>query len=331
MFVFGIVIYSMSWRPDAHILPHTMEAPDFAPPPLHPPPLLTDKQLFLLAQHGHLQFQLSPSLYVLYEQLSAASASFFRQPTHRKIQEYPAADRSGTGYTNIEDEKEYITFHHATRPDPHLLEQLTGQVWQQTSTLLYRVLADLARAMGLAYEPWDSVLDGCLSMPPSSDESTPTQLRTFNYSPNSGIAEAHTDLGLLTLCVGFGKGLQVHNQGSRFPKAAQWIDVEGPTLLVGQVLRTMTGNRVRAGLHRVVGNPAGRQSIVFALRPSLRHDHTDLALFGGEGTLNMSELWAKIRSSRYSVNAQKKVRAEQKEHMRPKKGRWKSIWRRHDR
>ncbi len=310
--------------------PNTMEAPDFAPPPLHPPPLLTDKQLFLLTRQGHLHLQLSPSLRVLYEQLSAASASFFGQPTHVKIQEYPAANPSETGYTNIGGEKEYITFHQATRPDHHPLEQLTGQVWQQTSTLLYRVLADLARAMGLAYGSWDSVLDGCLSMPPSRDEATPTQLRTFNYSPNSGTAEAHTDLGLLTLCVGFGKGLQVLNQDSYFPKSAQWIDVEGPTLFVGQVLRTMTGNRLRAGLHRVVGNPAGRQSIVFALRPSLRHDHTDLALFGGEGTLNMSELWAEIRSSRYSVNARKKVRAEQKEHVRAKKGRWKSIWRPHD-
>ncbi len=236
-----------------------------------------------------------------------------------KIQYRPAANLTETGYTNIEGEKEYISFHHAIRPDPDPLEKLARQVWQQTSALLYRVLADLAHAMGLTFGAWDSILDGCFSMPPSSEEATPTLLRTFKYIPDSGTAEKHTDLGLLTLCVGLGRGLQVLVQGSDGSTSAQWIDVEGPTLIVGQVLRTMSGNRLRAGLHRVVANPAGRQSIVFALRPSLKHDQTNLALFGGEGTLSMKALWAEIRSSRFNVNAQKQIRAEQKEHMRAKR------------
>lgn len=273
-----------------------------------------------MAQQGHLQLQLPPSLLVLYEQLAAASTSFFEQPPHVKLQDYPPVSATQTGYTSIEGEKEYITFRYVTRPGSDPLEILARQVWQETSTLLYRVLADLARAMGLTYGSWDSILDGCFSMPPRRDEATQTQLRTFRYFPDSGTAEAHADLGLLTLCVGLGKGLQVLDQGSNFPKSAEWIDVEGPTLLVGQVLRTLAGNRLRAGLHRVVGNPAGRQSIVFALRPSLRHDQTNLALFGGEGIVSMSELWAEIRGSKFSVNARRKVRAAQKEHLEAKRG-----------
>ena len=298
---------------------NAMETPDFLPPPSYPPPLLTDEQLIFLSQQGHLQFQLPPSLRVLYGQLATASASFFKQPLHVKVQDYPIADLTEKGYTCIEGEKEYISFRYTTRPDSDYLEQLARQVWQQTSILLYRVLVDLTRALGLAYGVWDTVLDGSLSMPLSRETATPTLLRTFRYFPDSGTAEKHTDLGLLTLCFGYGRGLQVLLLGNDGPESAQWVDVQGPTILVGQVLRTLSRNRLRAGLHRVVGNPAGRQSIVFALRPSLRHDQTDLAEFGGEGTLSMSELWADIRGSRFNVNAQKQIRAEQKEHMRAKR------------
>ena len=297
-----------------------MEVPDFTPPPPQPPPLLTDEQLVFLAQQGHLQLQLPPSLLVLYERLAAASAAFFKQASHIKVQDYPVADLTEKGYSWIEGEKEYITFRYATRPNSDKLEQLARQVWQQTSTLLYRVLEDLAREMGLAYGVWDSILDGCFSMPSSREEATPTLLRTFQYFPNSGTAEKHTDLGLLTLCVGLGKGLQVLLKGPDDPASAEWVDVQGPTILVGQVLRTLSGNRLRAGLHRVVGNPYGRQSIVFALRPSLKYDQTNLAAFGGEGFLSMSELWNKIRGSRFNVNAQKHIRAEQKDCMLAKRG-----------
>ena len=298
----------------------TMEASRFVPPPPQPPPLLTDEQILFLSQQGHLQLQLPPSLLVLYEQLATASTSFFNQPLHVKTQDYPADDLTEKGYTWIEGEKEYITFRYNTRPDSDKLEQLAGQVWQQTSTLLYRILEDLARAMGLTYGLWDSILDGCFSMPLSRAEATPTLLRTFRYLPNSGTAEHHTDLGLLTVCVGLGKGLQVLLRGPDGPDSAKWVDARGPIIFIGQVLRTLSRNRLRAGLHRVVGNPAGRQSIVFALRPSLRHDRTNLAAFGGEGILSMSKLWTEIRGSRFNVNAQKQIRAEQKEQMRTKQG-----------
>ena len=297
-----------------------METTDFALPPPEPPPLISDEQIISLSFQGHLHLQLPPSLLILYQEFATASATLFERSLQLKYRDYPSANRTDNGYTYIEGEKQYITFRFATKAHPDRLEQLAGRVWQESSALLHRVLVDLARGMGLAYGGWDPILDGCLSMPTNMEDATPTQMRTFQYSPNSGIAEMHSDLGLLTLCVGFGKGLQVLVREKDVPNSARWVDVEGPTLFIGQVLRTLSGKRLRAGLHRVVANPAGRQSIVFALRPSLRHDHTDLTLCGGEGTRSMSQLWAEIRGSKFSVNAERKLREEQKEHILSRNG-----------
>lgn len=221
-----------------------METLDSAPPP-HTPPLLTDEQITVLAHQGHLEFRLPHSLLVLYERFVTASARFFEQPSDVKTEEYPAADFSTIGYVHVKDEKEYISFHHATRPEYDQVEHLARQVWQQTATLLHRALEDLARGMGLPYGAWDMVLDGCLCMPSSSEEATPTLLRSFHYFPNPGMAEKHSDLGLLTLCFGLGNGLQVLARGEDGPKSLRWMHVEGPTLLIGQILRTMSGNRLR--------------------------------------------------------------------------------------
>lgn len=296
-----------------------LDTEDLAPPPPEPPPLLSDEQLIFLSNHGHLQFRLSPSLLILYEHLAAARAAVFEQSSQIKNHDYPATDLTETGYVHVEGGKEYISFRFAMRSGSDSLELLAQRVWQETCALLHRALVDIARGMGLAYEAWDRIISGCLSMPPIREETTSTLLRTFRYVANSDTAEAHSNLELLTLCVGFGKGLQVLFHDRKIFTSAQWIDVKGPTLLIDQVLRTLSEKRLRAGLHRVTVNSADRQSIVFALRPSLRHDHIDLTLYGDEGSLSMSKLWAEIRGSRFNVNAQKNIRVEQKEHMRLKK------------
>ncbi|KAI9808408.1 MAG: hypothetical protein M1827_007467 [Pycnora praestabilis] len=293
-----------------------MATPYFAPPS-NPPPLLTDSQVLAFAQQGHLPVQLSPLLTNLYNALSVDSATFFDQPLDTKIARYPAADRTELGYNSVEDEKEYLSLRCRTSVDPDPIETVAAEVWQATAAMLHRVLGDLARAMDITHEAWDPMLDGCLSMPPSAKESTPTLLRIFRYLPDSGTADKHTDTGLLTLCVGTGRGLQVL-QTTGDDRNGQWLDAEGPTLLAGKALQVLSGNRVRAGVHRVVGNPAGRSSAVFPLRPSLRNKEIDLALFGGQGTLNVPEMWSKIKSSRYNVNAAKGVREEQKQSLMSK-------------
>lgn len=286
----------------------------FAAPP-GPPPLLSDAQIVSLATQGHLLLPLPPDLTAGYEELFNLASDFFSQPDTAKSSLYPNSHGLELGYTHVVGEKEYLTLRNALHPDANL-EKVATRVWHDTAALLHRVLADVARGLALSGsgQIWETLLDGCLDLPSSEKDATPTILRLFQYAPNSGLAEKHTDIGLLTLCVTQGSGLQVlvHEETEW-----AWRDVEGPTLLIGGALRILVGNRVRAGLHRVVANPEGRKSAVFALRPSLRHQ-IDLEKFGGGVNVGVKEFWENIKSSRYNVNAPKDMREQQKEKLKMK-------------
>jgi isopenicillin N synthase-like dioxygenase len=286
----------------------------FAPPP-GPPPLLSDDQIVSLATQGHLLLPLSPELTAAYEDLFRVASDFFSQPDATKSALYPNPGSVELGYTHVLGEKEYLTLRSVSHPDSDL-EKLVARVWHDTGALLQRVMVDLARGLGLPgpRQIWDPLLDGCLDLPPSEREATPTILRMFQYAPDSGFAEKHTDTGLLTLCVTRGSGLQVLTQ-----EAARWVwkDVQGPTLLIGTALQILVGHRVRAGLHQVVANPQGRRSAIFALRPSLRH-RCDLGIFGGDVRVGVEELWEGIRGSRYNINAPKEMRDLQKQDLMKK-------------
>ena len=88
-------------------------------------------------------------------------------------------------------------------------------------------------------------------------------------------------------------------------------------LFVWYAVCVLSSGRFNAGDHRVVGNPEGRDSLVFALRPSLRHQ-IDLTAFGGQGTVSMQDLWDRITSGKVNVNAHKHIR-EQKWEERKKR------------
>ena len=284
-------------------------------PPAHPPPLLSDPQLFTLARQGHLPFHLPPSITVLLNDLSSAASSFFDEPTEVKSSTYPAAEGTELGYYLIEGEKEYISLRHLPSPGSNELERKARQAWHDIAALLHRVLADLAFGLAISHEAWDPLLDGCLTMPTTIEEITPTLFRLFRYYPDSGTADKHVDNGLLTLCVGNGKGLQVLNT-KEDGKDGEWHDVQGPTILAGSMLQVLSGNRVKAGVHRVVSNPTGRSSLVLALRPSLRHPKIDHKLFGGEGVLDIDKIYSEIKKKKFNVNAQKHLRQEQREALR---------------
>ncbi len=63
--------------------------------------------------------------------------------------------------------------------------------------------------MNTNHEVLDRVLDGLSPMPANLADATATFLRVFRYESTTGIAQSHTDLRLLTLCVSDGQGLQV--------------------------------------------------------------------------------------------------------------------------
>ena len=290
-------------------------------PPPYPPPLLESWQLQYLCEEGHLPLKLPPSLAKSYNELAVASSAFFDQSEESKVSRYPPAQGTELGYYVVPSEKEYLTLRHTTSPNLSKLEDLARETWQQTATLMHRVIGDISNALDIDPIAWDPLVKGCLNMPTHADPTSPTLLRMFRYFPKCGVADKHTDGGLLTLCVGAQKGLQVwqktHNSSGE-PVQGEWIDADGPTLLIGSVLKGLCSNRVAAGLHRVVANDEGRESLVFALRPIMVSE-LDLTRFGGSGTVNMREFWRLLQKIRVNVNAVGEVREKQRAEMAERK------------
>lgn len=301
---------------------------DHAPPPA-PPPYLSSAEREQLATNGHLSLPLPPALAAQYTALFSAGKTFFALSQAQKQTLYPSPPKSTEqGYTSIPSEKEYLTIrHHPSSTSPPTLSSpipntQLASLWHSTAHLLHRVLADLSDAIGIDIHAWDPLLDGCLSLPETEDDATPSLLRVFRYDAGSGAAERHRDLGLLTLCVCAGRGLQVLDSGSASAggdggvddsdvRESGWRDASEVTVLVGDSLWLLSCGRVKAGVHRVVPNEEGRMSIVFALRMATRHE-VDTRPFGGEEVVRSQDLWDRIWRSRVNVNAQKDVREEQK-------------------
>ncbi|KAL8651450.1 MAG: hypothetical protein Q9210_003246 [Variospora velana] len=302
-----------------------MSAVAFLPPP-HPPPLLDERQLLQLANQGFLPLDIPKPLSAAVEQLLDLNRDFFTLSTSAKQSRYPSAEGTELGYYHIPQEKEYLTYRHLpTNSSPTPLDSAASSWWSLAASFLHRILSDLSLALDVPLSAWDPLLDGCLSMPHTPQETTPTLLRLFNYFPTSGAAERHTDTGLLTLCIGTAPGLEVWSSASSSSPSASssafltgdWISVHPrATILVGKTLQWLSNGRLIAGPHRVVASPKGRQSIVFALRPSLRHRYFDLSMFGEPSVVDLVGVWGQIRGSVFNVNARTAIRTEQKESMR---------------
>ncbi|KAI9662609.1 MAG: hypothetical protein M1821_008776 [Bathelium mastoideum] len=278
-------------------------------PPTGPPPLLSEEQLLQLHQHGWLFMPISESLQSQIDNLSKEVAQFFDRPEDEKKHSYPASQGTEVGFYPVASEKEYITFRHHVGAVPEL-ERQVAQVWAALASLLHRILCDIARSSDIPTSVWDQLLLDSLELPESSQslDTTTTLLRLFRYYPSGGFAAEHVDIGLLTLCVGNGKGLQVLDRST---EPAQWRDAEGPTLLVGETVKVLSDGVIRAGAHRVQPNDSGRTSTVFTLRPSLK-DTIDLSAFGFEGKLEAKQLWAAIKGSKVNINATKEIREQMK-------------------
>ncbi|KAL8692997.1 MAG: hypothetical protein Q9218_002086 [Villophora microphyllina] len=296
---------------------HEQDAQKIFAPPMHPPPVLNSDQVVRLAATGSLPVNLTSALISSINELLALDRNFFAEPTESKHSQYPAAEGTELGYYHVAQEKEYLTFRHQNdSSSSQSLSTAAARFWFLAASFLNRILCDLSNALNVPIDAWNPLLDGCLSMPNSRSETTPTLLRLFNYFPGAGSAERHTDTGLLTLCIGTASGLQVW-EPSTPPQNGNWIDVgTQSTVLVGKTLHWLSAGRLRAGLHRVVPNDEGRQSIVFALRPSLRQPIIDLRPFGEPRVVDMEAVWREIRGSLFNVNATSKIREAQKERLK---------------
>jgi len=298
-------------------------------PPIGPPPLLTPKQVHQLIDQGHLSVSLPLHIHNLLARLSAEGSAFFDQPEQVKSSAFPASHGTQCGYYSIEGQKEYLSLRHSPPNTTSDLHSYARDLWALVAGYLHRILGDVSTALGIPQEAWAPLLEDSLAMPKneSVDPSLPTLLRLFRYAPNEGVADEHIDNGFLTLCVGDSKGLQVlsrpvnSGQPDQTPEPpqrqteaewaeAEWADAAGPTVLVGGMLHVLSLGRCRAGKHRVVANPVGRSSTVFALRPCLRYD-IDLEQFGGCGSVHAKELYGEVKGNRKSVNARKQDNQKQ--------------------
>ena len=281
---------------------------EFLPPP-GSPPLLTLDQVSYLSYHGWLPIDVPAEFQSRLHDLSAAAAGFFDLGSADKRALYPQSQGTERGFYHVPQEKEYLTFRHQVHGDSEL-EQHVREVWLQAGRLLYRILCDLSKVGYLDPRAWDSLVENALQVPlnKSGASDNITLLRVFRYYPTTGFAAEHVDVGLLTLCVGGGQGLQLWD---RSQSPAQWVDAQGPIILAGDTTRALFNGKVRAGLHRVVGNPEGRSSTVFALRPCLK-GAIDLAQFGGEGVISTRDYYSKIKGSKCNINATKGIRDEQR-------------------
>ncbi|RMZ79045.1 hypothetical protein DV737_g3593, partial [Chaetothyriales sp. CBS 132003] len=286
-------------------------------PPLGPPPLLNQEELLLLARQGFLFLPLSDSLVSSIHKLFQYLESFYQQTLEDKKTMYPAKLGTEFGFYHVENEKEYVTLRcRSGDGGDGTLEDLAAEVWQQSGILLHRILCDIARDSGLATSIWDQILDGTLALPANESGMTHALLRMFKYYPGQGVAEKHTDLGLLTLCVGTQPGLQcLRCDGDQQP---YWVDATGPVVLVGQTLRALGNGLLRTGVHQVVPSPEGRLSIVYTLRHSSKHQ-IDLERFGGEGSVDPAKLWESLKLGFVNINARKDVRAKMRKELADKR------------
>ncbi|KAF8205954.1 hypothetical protein K438DRAFT_1817618 [Mycena galopus ATCC 62051] len=281
----------------------------YAPPPGPPPqtyPSCRDatdlaayvrNSLSLLATQGWLSVPLPPDLESLYTTLFAESASFFNLPPDASDKaDYGApkgTNASDEGFSDIKGEKQLITIRRTSRTPP-CLRTATAAAWDATGALFLSAMHDIAEGLELPeLDAFDAMSAEARGLPNKARAAS--LMRLFRYNrPESGagkkvVAEAHKDLGLLTLVVGHSPGLDARDARGR------WISVEDPppgahssngtprltaTLLAGQTLTYLTRGLYTSGSHRVsvlptpptspTSSPADafRLSLVFALRPA---------------------------------------------------------------
>ncbi|KAK5062702.1 hypothetical protein LTR84_004776 [Exophiala bonariae] len=309
------------------------QEPFSALPPQGPPPLLSGSQLLDLARQGWLEIALPDSLAAAIPCLFRDSDSFFANPTSVKKKSFPQKQKTEFGYYEVENEKEYVTFRCRTatssgpeadvqvhesiaRASAENLKSATANIWSEGGRMLHRILCDIARASELDIGVWDSILEDTLEMPSSEQEMSYTLMRVFHYLPAMGKADMHSDLGLLTLCIGDRRGLQVCDVVNSSENDLKWIDASEGTktaiVLVGQTLKMLSDGALNAGVHRVAGNPEGRRSIVYALRHSSKNV-IDLGRFGREGRIRPDELYKVMGVGRVNINAVRDTRDKQRE------------------
>lgn len=284
-------------------------------PPSGPPPYLSPTALHTLLRQGWLPLTpatLPTPLLTSTTSLFNTLPTYFDLPTLDKTTLYPAKRGTEWGHYTIPSEKQFLTLRCTVHPSTEL-ETHAASVWSSAASLLHRILCDIVRADGVGADIWDDLLDGTLTLPRDEEAVSGTLLRMFQYEPEGGFASEHTDLGLLTLCMGDKPGLECLDMEASVSQGEMvWRGVDGPVVLVGQTVRGLSEGRINAGVHRVRATREGRMSAVFALRHGWKKE-VDLRRFGGEGVVEPRRLYEEMKIGVLNINAKGEVRKKQLE------------------
>lgn len=344
------------------------ESQQYAPPPGPPPkkPLLqpTTTPPYLidldeLAMHGWVSLPIanepSDPLYGPYAALFEASAQVLDMP-EEELQKYIIPQRVGLqaseeGYQCIPGEKRMITVRTADKtPSDFELGERAREAWAASGRVMNDILIAIEESLGLQPGVLMRTAEKQETVPLPGEGRVASLMRLFRYDrtrtvPGASpaprvVADAHKDLGLLTIVVGHTPGLEcwdVNQKPNGGWAACEEREGEGlrATLLTGQTLAKFTNWRYAAGRHRVfvhsspleangdstnadekkeapLADPAYRYSLVHALRAHLpvrvSHEDFETAVTGRHASntqfvdVSISDIYRAISNSHWNVN-----------------------------
>lgn len=212
------------------------------------------------------------------EALFRASKAFFALPSSYK-EGFQTKVGSEEGWLCVEGEKEFITLRGLSNT-PDELKDAAAAYWKEAGGLVNEILGRVAETLGVKPDALTRFSEPCKEL---QTLRTATMLRLFRYEGFSGqetkiVAQAHKDLGLLSLVIGDTPGLEVWDKHTQ-----RWFQIEksyekpSGSLLVGRQLERLSNGKYMAGGHRVRSYPDlpqqtntseknYRYSIVFVLR-----------------------------------------------------------------
>lgn len=189
----------------------------------------------------------------------------------------------------------------------------------------------------------------CAVMGEGEEDRTASMIRIFRYEGREGrvVAEAHSDLGLLSAVVGDVPGLEVWG-GEGWCEVERGYEGRQVTYTVGRELERLSNGRYPAGGHRVVSYGVGkggggggkesggekkeeknyRHSIVFVLRAHepvlVESDELETEITGRWGErvsgVTAGEMYEEIRGRHFNINIGHEERERQRRNVREGRG-----------
>ncbi|KAF2092742.1 Clavaminate synthase-like protein [Rhizodiscina lignyota] len=303
-------------------------------------PKIAEYDQYLLPDQGWAPITFPPNdpVQESLKMLFRSSKTFFDLPLEEK-DKYKTSFGSEEGWSKVEGEKEMITLRTIDNT-PEQLKEAAERCWSLAGRYVNELLECVATSLDLPEEALCKFSTPCLSL---DDVKRATMLRLFRYEVHEDkvVAEAHNDLGLLSLVMSDTPGLEVWDRSVQ-----GWCDLERqcgkPIVMSGRQLQRLSNGHYGPGGHLVrsygqsawtetrnplaidgVSNPRYRYSIVFILRAHwpvpIDSDELSSEVTGKFTTpmkaITAKDLFFQIKKNHYNINANLEDRNEQRKNI----------------